>query len=185
MPDSLSAHSSAHASLPQFGPVRSSTTPGRSHAVTFQIHLQHKIRRAEPHCWKGAVFPFHATSAKHNRPMGKWVHDQFRESSKSPLLCSLYGKKVYCSFQKKKKKTDQREWPPQHTEKRGSNCSVEWSQSISSPSRAHGAANEPGDRPGNQPQRLKSVDKPPAQWETEQTNIWSSNESMETRNKNK
>lgn len=36
---------------------------------------------------------------------------------------------------------DQREWPPQQTEKRGSNCSVEWSRSISSPSRARGAAN--------------------------------------------
>lgn len=44
------------------------------------------------------------------------------------------------------KKTDQREWPPQHTEKRGSDCSVKWSQSISSPSRDHGVANEPGDR---------------------------------------
>ncbi len=146
MPASLSAHSSAHASLPQFGPVRSSTTPGRSHTVTPQIHLQHKIRRAEPHCWKGAVFPFHAT--RDQKTISQWVNGfMINLESQAKVLCCARCMEKRDNAAFKKKNRDQREWPPQHTEKRGSDCSVEWSQSISSPSWAHGVANEPGDRP--------------------------------------
>lgn len=144
-PDSLLAHSSAHASLPQFGPVRSSTTPGRSRTVTLQIHLQHKIRRAEPHRWKGAVFPFHAT--REHTTTSQWVNGFMinLESSAKVLCCArCMEKKGIMQLPKKQIKESDR---PQHTEKRGSNGSVEWSQSISSPSRAHGVANAPGDCP--------------------------------------
>lgn len=102
------------------------------------------MRRAKPHYWKGAVFPFHAsrhTQKKNNEPMGKQVRNQFGKSNKSHCC-------AYCMEKRENNaasKTDQREWPPQHTEKRGSDCSVRRSQSISSPSRDHGAANEPGD----------------------------------------
>lgn len=42
-------------------------------------------------------------------------------------------------------KTDQSEWPPRHTEKKRPDSLVKWSQSVSSPCRDHGVANEPSD----------------------------------------
>lgn len=74
---------------------------------------------------KRCSIPFPCNQRANNkRPMGKWVHDHFGESRKSPLLSSLNGKRDNAASKKQRS----REWPPQHTEKRGS-------QSISSPSR--------------------------------------------------
>lgn len=147
---SLLAHSFAHSSLPQFGPVRSSTKLSRSQIVTLQIHYQHEIRRADPHCWKGAVFLFHAT--REQMTISQWVNGfmiNLESQAKSFVVLAVWKKGIM----QLPKNRDQREWPPQRTEKRGSNCSVERPQSVSSLSRAHRVANAPGDRPGNHPQR--------------------------------
>lgn len=145
MPESLPAHSSAHASLPQFGPVRSSTKLSRSPIVTLQIHLQHEIRRAAPHCWKGAVFLFHLT--REHTTISQWVNGfmiNLESRAKSFVVLNVWKKGIM----QLPKNRDQREWPPpQCKEKRGSNCSAEWPQSISSPSWAHRVANAPSDRP--------------------------------------
>lgn len=139
-----------HAPLPTLlshSLVQSGRAPHRAAAtlLPFRSIYSIKIRRAE--LLKRCSIPFSCNQrANNNKPMGEWIHDQFLELNKSSLLCSLYGKKRN-NAASKKNKTDQSEWPPQHTEKRGSNCSVEWSQSISSPSRAHGVENEPGDCP--------------------------------------
>lgn len=100
-----------------------------------------KDSRAKLHCWKGAIFLFHA--ARHQKAVGQWVNGfmvNWKVKEKTFCACCMERKDNAAS-----KKTDQREWPPQHREKRGSDCLVKWSQSISSPSRGHGVANEPGD----------------------------------------
>lgn len=98
--------------------------------------------------------------------MGKWVHNQFGKSNKSHCCACCMEKRENNAASK----TDQREWPPQRTEKRGSDCSVRRSQSISSPSRDHGAANEPGDCLSTTHRDKRVWTKPPAEWETAQTN---------------
>ena len=102
--------------------------------------------------------------------MGSW--SIWRVKQKSFVVLAVWKKSI---MQLPKKIITQiKEWPPQHTEeKKGSNCSVEWSQSISSLSRAHMVATTHRDK--------RVWTKPSAQWETEQTNIWSSNESMARR----
>lgn len=89
MPEFLSAHSSAHASLPQFGPVRSSAKLSCIHIVTLQIHLQHyRDKESRAILLKRCSIPFPCNQrANNNKPMGKWVHDQFGESSKI-LFCA-------------------------------------------------------------------------------------------------
>lgn len=98
--------------------------------------------------------------------MGKRVRDQFGKSNKSHCCDCCMEKRENTAASK----TDQREWPPQRTEKRGSDCSVRRSQSISSPSRDHGAANEPGDCLSTTHRDKRVWTKPPAEWETAQTN---------------
>lgn len=124
------------------------------------------MRRAKPHYWKGAVFPFHAS--RHKKTTSQWINEftiNLESQTKVIVVPAAWKKGRIMQLPKQIK-----EWPPQHTEKRGSDCSVRRSQSISSPSRDHGAANEPGDCLSTTHRDKRVWTKPPAEWETAQTN---------------
>lgn len=147
---SLSARSSAHASLPQFSPVQRHTGP---HCYPSDP-LNHKIRRAEPHGWNGALFPFHAT--REQTTVSQWVTGfMVNLESQAKLLCCAHctAKRTNAAF---KINTDQRVTTTAYREKRGklvtkpllpepSPWCGEWTRWV----------------PSNHPQRLKSVDGPP------------------------
>lgn len=147
-------------------PVRSSTTRRRSHIVTFRSIYSKEWREQSHIIEKVQYFLSMQADTKKHEPMGKRVRDQFGKSNKSHCCACCMEKRENNAASK----TDQREWPPQRTEKRGSDCSVRRSQSISSPSRDHGAANEPGDCLSTTHRDKRVRTKPPAEWETAQTN---------------
>lgn len=99
MTESLSAHSSAHISLPQFGPVRSNTSSGHSHAVTFQIDLQYKEEESKATLLKRCSIPVpcnqtsNKQTKKYSWPMGKSVLWSIWEFKQKLLLCLLHGRK--------------------------------------------------------------------------------------------
>lgn len=160
--------------------VASTSLPFRS---TYSIT---EIRGAEPYCWKGAVFLFHAT--REQTTISQWVNGfmiNLESQAKSFVVLAVWKKRYNAASIKQRSK---RVTTTAYREKRRSNCSVEWSQSISSPSRAHGVANAPSDRPATTHRDKRQWGKnPPAQWETRQTNKhlrfkWVNGE---TNNKNK
>ena len=99
--------------------------------------------------------------------MGSW--SIWRVKQKSFIGLTVWKKRIM-QLSKKKHRSKSDHHSIQRKKKKESNCSVEWSQSISCQSRADMVATTHRDK--------RVWTKPPAQWETEQTNIWSSNESM-------
>lgn len=131
------------------GPVRSSPAPHQAH---FQIHLKYEesIATVQKRC--SIPLP-RSRTPKQKKPIDQLARNQFGRSSENSLCsagCTPEKRKLQLP-KKKKKKTDQSERLPQHTEKRGPDCLLKWSQSISSLSPDHGVANEPCDRMSTTP----------------------------------
>lgn len=134
---SLSARSSAHASLPQFGPVQRHTGPHCQPSDPFN----HKIRRAEPHGWNGALFPFHAT--REQTTISQWVTGfMVNLESQAKLLCCAHctAKRHNAAFKNKHRSKSDHHGIQRKERQTGHKASAP-------PSRAHGVANEPGECP--------------------------------------
>lgn len=119
------------------------------HHTRLTFRSIYSMRRAKLHYRKGAVFPLPCSrTQRQKQPIDRLARDQFGRSSKKSLCsagCTPRNKKT-AACKKQNNKRDQSEWLPQHTEQRGPDCLLKWSQSISCPSPNHGVANEPCDR---------------------------------------
>lgn len=157
--------SSAHLCLPRFGPVQSGQAP---HGVAATLlHLDPftvKNEESKATLLKRCTisFPCKQTHTKKNPTTSQWVNEftiNLESQTKVIVVPAAWKKGRIMQLPKQIKESDHRSVQ----RKRGSDCSVRRSQSISSPSRDHRAANEPGDCLSTTHRDKRVWTKPPAE----------------------